>query len=109
MKHENCTVELSTNRLILSKDCVSLLNISPGERLSIAYYQIDNQTTIPLIGKSELFTDAEDGNRLTKSNTVSYRGMQNEVLKLYGNFFCLEDFKTNIYKLISVTTDNNNL
>ena len=107
MKHENCTVELSSNRLILSKECVSLLTLSPGERVSIAYYQVNNQTTFPLIGKSELFTDAEDGNKLTKSNTVSYRGMQNEVLKLYGNFFYLEEFKTNIYKLIRVTTDNN--
>ena len=62
MKHENCTVELSSNRLILSKDCVTLLNITAGERLSIMYYQIDNQTTIPLIGKSSCFTDENDGN-----------------------------------------------
>lgn len=105
MKHENCTVELSSNRLILSKDCVTLLNITAGERLSIMYYQIDNQTTIPLIGKSSCFTDENDGNRLTKSNTVSFRGQQNEVLKLYGNFFYLEDFKNGVYKLISVKTE----
>lgn len=69
------------------------------------YYQIDNQTTIPLIGKSSCFTDENDGNRLTKSNTVSFRGQQNEVLKLYGNFFYLEDFKNGVYKLISVKTE----
>jgi hypothetical protein len=36
---------------------------------------------------------------------VSFRGQQNEVLKLYGNFFCLEDFKNGVYKLISVKTE----
>lgn len=103
MKHENCTVELTSNRLILSKECVSLLTLSPGDRVSIMYYTVDNQTTFPLIGKSEIFTDAMDGNKLTKSNTVSFRGQQNEVLKLYGNFFCLEEFRTNVYKLVGAT------
>ena len=105
MKHENCTVELTSNRLILSKDCVTLLNLSPGERVTVAYYSLSNQETIPLIGKSSAITDEFDGNKLTKSNTVSFRGQQNEVLKLYGNFFCLEDFKTNIYKLVNTTVN----
>lgn len=106
MEHENCTIELTSNRLILSKDCVSLLNISPGERVTIAYRSVNNQVTFPLIGKSETFTDLSDGNRLTKSNTISFRGQQNDILKLYGEYFYLEDYKPNIYKLVSTTAEN---
>lgn len=105
MEYKNCTVELTSNRLIFSKDCVTLLNISPGERISIAYRSVNNQTTFPLIGKSETFTDASDGNRFTKSNTVSFRGQQNDILKLYGEYFYLEDYKPNVYKLVSTTAE----
>ena len=49
-------------------------------------------TTFPIIGREELFEGS--GNRLTKSNTISYRGEQNTILREYGTCFKLVRFKT---------------
>lgn len=45
-----------------------------------------------------MFSDAEGGNRLTKSKTVSFRGNQRNVLKEYGDLFKIVPFN-NYYKL----------
>lgn len=39
-------------------------------------------------------------NKLTKSNTVSFKGVQRDVLLQYGSTFTVEAFKEGIYKLI---------
>ena len=95
----NATVEVGDNKLILSKDAVKALLAKPKDRITINYWTIDYETTFPLIGRSEWFTDATDGNKLTKSNTISFRGEQNKVLREYGTIFKMERFK-DYFKLI---------
>ena len=90
------TVEVDNSRLVLSKEAVKALGATPGDKISITYWNVDKETTFPLIGK-----DVTNGNRLTKSNTVSFRGIQNTILKEYGNFFKLVPFK-NYLKLEKV-------
>ena len=90
------TVEVDNSRLVLSKEAVKALGASPGDKIAITYWNVDNETTFPLISK-----DITNGNRLTKSNTVSFRGIQNTILKEYGNFFKLSSFK-NYLKLEKV-------
>lgn len=85
------TVEVDNSRLILSKEAVKALGAIPGDKIAITYWNIDKETTFPLIGK-----DSINGNRLTKSNTVSFRGIQNTILKEYGSFFKLIPFKNYI-------------
>lgn len=101
------TIKVENNRLVLSLEAVKALNAIVGDRITINYWNIDKETTFPLIGKSELFSDPTNGNKLTKSNTVSYRGTQNKILKEYGSLFKLVPFKT-YFKLELINEDTLN-
>jgi hypothetical protein len=68
----------------------------------------------PIIGKDISFDEEGNGNQVTKTNTVSYRGKANTILKEYGSEFTLEPYVTEaypegIYKLVSRVGGNQNL
>lgn len=90
------------NKLTFSNEALKLLQITAGDRLTVNYVQISSTYTFPIIGKSEYCTNKEDGNKLTKSNTLSFRGVQNKVLQLYGTEFKLELYKEGLYKMIPI-------
>lgn len=98
---EEATVTVENNKLVLSKDAIKALNSVAGDRIAINYWTVDNATTFPLIGRAASFLDSTSGNRLTKSNTVSFRGVQRDILLEYGSFFQLVPFKT-FFKLIPI-------
>ena len=93
-------VEVKENKLVLSPKAISMLQSVHGDRISINYVQDGNELTFPVIGKSSVFADQDSGNRLTKSNTVSFRGFQRDLLLKYGTIFILEEFRDNIFRLI---------
>lgn len=97
------TVQALENKLQLSPSAIELIGVKPGDRLSINYWTVNNRETFPLIGKAETFN--EEGTKLTKSNTISYRGQQMEILNIYGTNFTLEPFKEGMFKLVSVKED----
>lgn len=103
------TIEVLDNKLKLSDSALKKMGVSANDRLSIEYWTVDNQTTFPIIGKSEVFTDSENGNRLTKSKTLSFKGQQRTILLEYGNFFRLEEFKENMYKLVPINLEEDDL
>lgn len=86
------TITLESNKLILSKESIRVLGVVPGDKVAINYWSVDSSNTFPIIGRGELFENT--GNRLTKSNTVSYRGEQNTILREYGTVFKLVRFKS---------------
>ena len=106
----NAIVLIENNKLVFSDEALELINANPGDRISIEYYTINSEETFPVIGKSELFTDKTGGNRLTKSNTVSFRGIQREILLEYGEQFELEKFN-GYFKMNKVerTTESDDL
>jgi len=95
-------LQVDTNKLIISDALLDLIDADAGDRIAINYYTISNTETFPLIGKSEMFADKQSGNKLTKSNTVSFKGVQREILLKYGSLFTVEPFNEGIYKLISL-------
>lgn len=99
-------VQLMDNKLKLTPKAIELIGAQAGDRIQVNYWTEDNHNTFPLIGKSEVFTDAEEGSKLTKSNTVSFRGNKNTTLKIYGNLFKLEPFKDGMFKLVKVEEEN---
>lgn len=99
-KEVEAIVEVKENKLVISPKSVSLLQCVYGDRISINYIQYDKELTFPVIGKSSVFADQDSGNRLTKSNTVSFRGFQRDLLLKYGNVFILEEFRDNIFRLV---------
>lgn len=89
---DNAYVSIDKNKLILTPDAVKALNAIAGDRIAVNYWTVDSTKTFPVIGKAECFSDNSDGNRLTKSNTISFRGNQQEILKEYGDHFRLIPF-----------------
>lgn len=99
-------VQLMDNKLKLTPKAIEMIGAQVGDRIQVNYWTENNHNTFPLIGRSEFFTDKEEGSKLTKSNTVSFRGNKNTVLKVYGELFKLEEFKDNMFRLIKVETEN---
>ena len=69
--------------------------------------------TVPIISKSDIFTDGEDGTKITKSKTISFRGQQRTTLLKFGSKFVFEEFidkdgevKDGVFKLIPVIKDD---
>ena len=104
---DEATVTVANNKLVLSKEAVKAIGGVAGDRITINYRTVDSETTFPVIGKSECFGDSTGGNRLTKSNTVSFRGMQRDILLEYGSFFKLVRFN-NYFKMEKVEVISEN-
>ncbi len=101
-------LEVQENKLKLSKNALEKLNAKADDRISIQYWQEGIGKSIPIIGKAEMFTDRLDGNRLTKTGTVSFRGEKRTTLLDFGTFFNLETFKDGIWKLVPVKIEEEN-
>ena len=95
-------VELGDSKLIMSPKTIELLSAQIGDRISVNYIQKNNELTFPVIGKSEVFTDKEAGNKLSKTNTVSFRGSQKTCLSQYGNLFKLEALRPGVFKMVKI-------
>ena len=78
---------LEDNKCRLNSKAISLMGISPGDKLDIKYDDGKNGS-VPIIGTDEAF-GTKGGNKLTKSNTIAYRGSKNEELSKYGKEFIL--------------------
>lgn len=84
----NPIITLDSNKLILTQGAVDLLQVCADCRVDIKYKKKDKKA-VPIIGTDAAF-GTKSGNKLTKSNTVSYRGAANEKLSAYGTTFKLE-------------------
>ena len=92
-------VTLEPNKLVLTQGAVDLLEVCADCRIDIKYTKKDKKA-VPIIGTDAAF-GTKAGNKLTKSNTVSYRGANNDKLSSYGTTFTLEPTKNKgIYFMI---------
>ena len=73
-------VKVQDSNLLLDSAFVSKLGATPGDRIVIGYIEKDGNL-IPVI------SIGEGGNKLTNSNTVSFRGKQKNVLTQFGTNF----------------------
>jgi hypothetical protein len=90
---------LEENKYSLNSAAVELLGVEPEDRLDIKMEK-RGKTRVPVIGCNTAF-GTQGGNRLTKSNTVSYRGKNHDVLAEYGTVFSFKETdKEGIYELV---------
>lgn len=73
---------LEDNKYRLNNAAVELMNLEEDSKLSIKYIQGTN-------GDIPVITIDENGNKITKSNTVACRGSKNSELAKYGKEFIL--------------------
>lgn len=81
-------ITLDSNKLILTTGAVDLMKICADCRIDIKYKKKD-KVSMPVIGTDAAF-GTKGGNKLTKTNTVSFRGSANEKLSEFGTTFKLE-------------------
>ena len=55
-------IEVLNNKVRINDAAISLIGAKFGDRISINYWTVDNETTFPVIGLSEAFTEANDCN-----------------------------------------------
>jgi len=94
-------VRLEDNKLVFNSKAAKALEIEWQSRVNIKYEKFGNRR-MPIIGSDLSFDEEGSGNKLTKTNTISYRGTANKVLSEYGNEFHLEEYASGIYKMIPV-------
>ena len=81
-------IKLDSNKLVLTSGAVDLMQICADCRIDIKYKKRD-KVSVPVIGTDDAF-GTKGGNKLTKTNTISFRGSANEKLAEYGTTFTLE-------------------
>lgn len=91
-------ITLLDSKYLLTQSAADLLDVTPGDRINICYNNLpDNPNVkVPIIGSSKSWGN-DLGNKLTKSLTVSYRGVANTVLAEYGEVFKLEPYKEGLF------------
>jgi hypothetical protein len=97
---DEAIVTRESNRLVFNNKANLDLGLSPGDRV-ILLYEVFGESRVPIIGKDIAFDDEGSGNKVTKNQTISYRGKVNTILSEYGTDFKLEPYKEGIFKLIS--------
>lgn len=95
-------IEVGDNKLIISPKAIELMSIHYGDRIAVNYIQKNNEITFPIIGKAEIFADPNAGNKLSKSNTVSFKGTQRTILTKYGLLFKIEEYRPGVFKMDSI-------
>ena len=79
-RDEIIDIIMTETTLILSDRLISLLKASPGDKITIGYIDL-NGTLTPTI------QIGEEGNKLTQSNTVSFKGKKHNALTEFGSNF----------------------
>lgn len=96
---ESVTAVLESNKLTLSPKLATLLKVKEGDKLVVRYKQ-DGEFIEPFLGPPNIFGE-EEGNKLTKSLSISFRGDQNVALARFGSSFNVEDMENGSVKLLS--------
>ena len=81
-------ITLDSNKLVLTTGAVEYMKICADCRVDIKYKKKD-KVSVPVIGTDAAF-NTKGGNKLTKTNTISFRGSANDKLAEYGSVFKLE-------------------
>lgn len=91
-------------KLVFNNKVVADMDIQYEDRIVIKWDKSkDKKTMFPIIGKDVAFDEEGSGNKVTKTNTIGYKGKQNIVLAEFGEQFTIEPYKAGIWKLISTT------
>ena len=97
-------ITLEANKLVFNSKAVELLEVEAGDRVNIKWMPLTkakNSELIPIIEKG----DEENGNKLTKSNTIAYKGKANTVLAEKGSEFTMVAHGEGLWKLVSTSDE----
>lgn len=100
---DKAIITLDSAKLSLNNKAAADLGVVSGESRLAVKWEKEGNVLIPIIGTDLAFNEEGSGNRVTKSNTVAYKGKANAVLAEYGSEFSLEPYKdeSGLWKLVS--------
>ena len=98
---DESVITVLENKLQLNNKMVSEMELTNESRVIIEYEKAKDKSMFPIIGSDLAFQREGDGNKLSKTNTVMFKGKQNTILKEFGEEFTIEKYKEGIWKLIS--------
>lgn len=96
-------------KLVFNNKAVACMELEHEDRIIIKWEKIEGTKNLfPIIGKDLAFDEEGAGNKVTKANTIGFKGKQNVVLAELGSVFTISPYVTNAYpegvwKLISTT------
>lgn len=91
-------ISLEPTKLVFNNKAVADMGIAYEDRVIIEWIK-EGKKLIPIIRKDE-----EVGNKVTKSNTIGYKGKQNTILAEFGTEFTIfPTDKEGEWKLVSLT------
>ena len=93
-------ITLTETKLEFNNKAVAEMGIEHENRIVIEFQKVTGKVT-PIVGTDESFKKEGTGNKLTKTNTVAYKGKQNTILSEYGSEFALEPFGDGLWKMVS--------
>ena len=99
-------ITLEPNKLIFNSKAVSDMEIEYEDRIVIKWEKEGKKMT-PIIGKDIAFDEEGTGNKVTKSNSIAYKGKANTVLAELGTEFTIEPLREGVWKLLSTTGGTN--
>ena len=96
-------ITLESNKIAFNNKAVADMNIEYEDRIVIKWEKAEKggKTMIPIIGKDVAFDEEDTGNKVTKSNTITYKGKSNAVLSEFGSEFTIVPYREGIWKLVS--------
>lgn len=94
-------ITLEATKLQFNNRCVADMGLEYQDRLVIKYQKIaGSKKPVPLIAKDVDWDEEGSGNKLTKTNSIIYKGNANKILAEFGTQFGIEKYKEGIWKLI---------
>lgn len=94
---DEAIIKLEPTKMCFNNKAVADIGIEYGDRIIIKYEKLKGvKLPFPVLEK-----DLEVGNKITKTNTIAYRGKANTILAEYGTEFGIEKYKEGVWKLIS--------
>ena len=89
-------------KLLFNPLALEMLGVQWQERILIKLEQGQGNKLIPVIASGESWGNENQGNKLSKTGTIVYKGKNNDVLAEFGDKFTLEQYEDKIFQLVPV-------
>lgn len=96
-------ITLDASKLMFNNKAIADMNIEYQNRIIIKYIpNPKNKKLEPFIGKDTDWDEEGAGNKITKTNSISYRGKPNSILAEFGTEFTIKETDEGVWELISL-------
>lgn len=98
-------ITLEPTKIQLNNKAVADMGIVYGDRVIIKYQKLEpgKKKLTPIIGKDVDWNEEGSGNKITKTNSIAFKGKNNTILAEYGTEFTIKPFKEGLWTLVSTT------